>query len=381
MVDGHSIAPAQWAPFSQQTHTAFMPEPLKNQFNQSLIALLAESIKATFEPFDSQAFEQHVLDSNWAGRELKDRMRHISHSLHQYLPSDYAHSLEILKHASAAFSGMTHMFFADFVEVYGLDDFDVSMSALALFTQGSTSEFAVRPFIEKYPEQMMAQMNLWAASDNHHLRRLASEGCRPRLPWAMALPAFKKDPQPVLVILEKLKQDDSEYVRRSVANNLNDISKDHPQLLIDLATSWIGQCKETDWIIKHACRSLLKQGEPQVMALFGLAQPKHVSIEDFKLQSEVKMENTLEYSFVLTSQQGKLGKLRIEYAIDFMKSNGKQSRKMFKISESDYAEQIKVITKRHSFKSISTRKHYAGAHGLAIIVNGHELINGQFLLT
>ena len=357
-----------------------MPEPLKNQFNQSLIVELSEAISALFNAFDTQGFEQAVLDTTWQSRELKARMRHISHCLRAFLPDDYVSALDILKPVSKSFSGMIHMFFADFVEVYGIEAFDASMSALALFTQGSTAEFAVRPFIEKYPDKMMAQMNLWAKSDNHHLRRLASEGCRPRLPWAMALPAFKKDPQPVLALLETLQHDDSEYVRRSVANNLNDICKDNPQLLIDLAKRWIGQNKETDWIVKHACRTLLKQGEPEILALFGLTTPTHVGIEAFTLQSSVELEQALEYSFVLQSNQGPLGKLRIEYAIDFMKSNGKQSRKLFKIGESDYAQTRKRVEKRHSFKSISTRKHYPGEHGFALIVNGQEMVSGEFVV-
>lgn len=363
-----------------------MPEPLKNQFNQTLIAQLSQAICAVHKGFDGQGFEQAVLDSQWQGRELKDRMRHISHSFNGFLPDDYIAALNILKQVSTSFSGMVHMIFADYVEVYGVEpadldeSFDASIAALALFTQGSTSEFAVRPFIKKYPDKMMAQMLRWAESDNYHLRRLASEGCRPRLPWAMALPAFKKDPQPVLALLEKLQYDDSEYVRRSVANNLNDICKDNPQLLIDLAKRWIGQNKETDWIVKHACRTLLKQGQPEILTLFGFAKPTHVKVVDFTLQSSVALEQKLEYSFVLQADQGQLGKLRIEYAIDFMKSNGKQSRKIFKISESDYTESSKVVNKRHSFKTISTRKHYAGEHALAIIVNGQQMVSGAFMV-
>jgi 3-methyladenine DNA glycosylase AlkC len=358
-----------------------MPEPLKNQFNPPLIQSLCEAITATYSAFDSQAFSHQVLDEDWQGRELKARMRHISHCLNDFLPDDYPHSLDILIQASASFSGMTHMFFADFVEVYGLDHFDASMKALMVFTQGSTAEFAVRPFIKRYPEKMMAQMLDWATADNHHLRRLASEGCRPRLPWAMALPAFKNDPQPVLVILETLKCDDSEYVRRSVANNLNDIAKDNPELLIELAISWHGKNRDTDWIVKHGCRTLLKKAQPEILTLFGFFDPKHVIIEGFTLPTEVAFEASLEYSFTIKSRQDKLGHLRVEYAIDFMKSNGKQSRKLFKIGEADYDQALKIINKTHSFKNLSTRKHYPGLHSLAIIVNGQQLVSGDFVLT
>jgi 3-methyladenine DNA glycosylase AlkC len=355
-----------------------MPEPLKNAFNQSLISSLTAAITKAYADFDGDSFQAVILDDQWENRELKDRMGHISQTLGSFLPSDYPQALEIIKPVAVNFCRFEYMFFPGFVELFGLDDFDASVEALAFLTEFSSSEFAVRPFIKRYPVQMMAQMSLWAESDNYHIRRLASEGCRPRLPWAMALPAFKQDPQPVLEVIKKLKTDDSAYVRRSVANNLNDISKDNPKLLIKLASQWHGQHKHTDWIIKHACRSLLKQGESTVLQLFGFTAPDNVSVIDFKCQPQVDMGETLQYSFVLASSEGCLGKLRLEYAIDFMKNNGKQARKVFKIGESDYQSEQKVIKKHYSFRPISTRKYYLGIHGLAIIVNGRELHRGEF---
>src|SRR5690606_550673 len=144
------------------------------------------------------------------------------------LPPDYIEAVGVLKKAAPYFTGLEAMIFPDFVETYGLDHWEASMDALELMTRYSSSEYAVRPFIAKDTERMMAQMLEWAHSDSEHVRRLASEGCRPRLPWAMGLTMLKKDPSPILPILETLKQDESLYVRRSVANNLNDISKDHP---------------------------------------------------------------------------------------------------------------------------------------------------------
>ena len=171
----------------------------------------------------------YIFDNNWKDKALKQRMKHISASLHHYLPMQYSDAIQILMKSSSKFRGFQYMFFPGFVERYGLNQYETSIQALEHFTKHSSSEFAVRPFITKYNHKMMAQMEVWAESDNHPIRRLASEGCRPRLPWATALPEFKQDPAPILPILEKLKNDESEYVRRSVANNLNDISKDHPQ--------------------------------------------------------------------------------------------------------------------------------------------------------
>jgi 3-methyladenine DNA glycosylase AlkC len=164
-------------------------------------------------------------------------MMHTSESLHIYLPMEYSESVQILMKAALKFSGFQYMFFPGFIELYGLDEYEQSIKALEIFTQHSSSEFAVRPFIKIYSHKMMEQMELWAESENHHVRRLSSEGCRPRLPWAIALPEFKKDPSPVIPILEKLKNDESEYVRRSVANNLNDISKDNSYVEISAANN------------------------------------------------------------------------------------------------------------------------------------------------
>ena len=183
-----------------------MPDPLKNIYNKELLNTLCMELCCLYEEFNSVGFINHVLDDEWNNKELKERMGHISNSLYKFLPLNYSEAIEILTSASSKFSGFEYMFFPGFVELYGLGEYEVSISALEHFTKHSSSEFAVRPFIQKYNSKMMAQMNSWAESNNHHVRRLASEGCRPRLPWAMALPEFKKDPNPVLSILEKLKK-------------------------------------------------------------------------------------------------------------------------------------------------------------------------------
>jgi len=355
-----------------------MPEPLKNLYTPELIKALSEQVKIQYCDFDDSSFTAHVFDDDWESKELKERMKHISEALHQYLPVNYSEAIQILIPASSNFSGFEYMFFPGFVELYGLDEYETSIHALECFTPYSSSEFAVRPFIIKYADEMVAQMALWAESTNHHVRRLASEGCRPRLPWAMALPDFKKDPSPILPILEKLKNDSSEYVRRSVANNFNDISKDNPHLVIELARTSLGNTAQTDWLIKHACRTLLKQGQAEVMVLFGFQKPEHIEIAELMMQSTVKMGESLAFSFTLATQKQALGRLRLEYAIDFLKKNGSLSRKVFKISESEVKGNSKAVVKSHSFRTISTRKYYAGNHALSIIVNGQELASMVF---
>jgi 3-methyladenine DNA glycosylase AlkC len=357
-----------------------MPEALKDLYTKELIVSLCKEFVSIDETFESAAFQKRIFDTSWDARELKDRMRHISETLHDFLPGDYREALRILKLVSPRFEGFEYMFIPGYVELYGLDDFEESVVALERFTEFASSEFAVRPFIKKYPGKMMKRMEEWCASDNHHVRRLASEGCRPRLPWAMALPGFKKDPGPVIRILKKLRRDESEYVRRSVANNLNDISKDHPQIVIDLAGKWIGRTAQLDWIVKHGCRSLLKQGVVEALELFGLEDPKHVGVEDFHVDASVRVGGALRFSFELVSKNEPLGKLRVEYFIDFVKKNGASSRKIFKISEAHYPAQSKGITRKHSFRIISTRNYYEGVHGVGVIVNGRELICGTFQL-
>jgi len=347
-----------------------MPEPLKNLYNKRLIKGLGIEILKHHTSFDQKTFDRSVFDKNWKDKELKQRMRHIAECLHEHLPNNYRKAIKILKAVSAQFSGFEYMFFQDYVECYGLNDFETSMPALEHFTKFSSSEFAVRAFILQDEKRMMKQMQIWAGSNNHHVRRLATEGCRPRLPWAVALPTFKENPTPVLKILKTLMRDDSEYVRRSVANNLNDISKDNPAIVLQWAEQWLRGNKETDWIIKHACRSLLKQGDARALSLFGFAEASHINLDRFKVQPKAHMEEKLHFSFRLKTKDAMLGRCRIEFAIDFMKANGKQSKKVFKISEGEYLEQEKQVSKYFSFKEISTRKYYAGGHRLTIIING-----------
>jgi 3-methyladenine DNA glycosylase AlkC len=355
-----------------------MAKPLKYLYNQKMIARLCQALTSVYSRFESEQFSTDIFDKEWEARELKSRMKHISVTLQKYLPQDFEEAVDILKQVSPKFTGFEYMFFPGFVELYGLHKFEPSMAALEHFTEHSSSEFAVRPFILRYPEQMMSQMECWAESKNHHIRRLASEGCRPRLPWAMALPPFKEEPAPVLKVISKLQDDESEYVRRSVANNLNDIAKDHPELIMDLAEQWLGKDESKDKLVKHACRTLLKQGNGRVLHLFGFRKPVHIQIENFKVQESVAIGDAFQFSFHLSTTEKFLGKLRIEYAIGFMKKNGKRSKKVFKISESDCSQQAKKITKKHSLRLITTRKYYPGVHDLVIIVNGLEFATGTF---
>jgi len=353
---------------------------LKNVFDKKFIQKLASEIKEVYSEFNEKEFIKKIFNKEWNKKELKQRIRHISESMQNELPDSYKKSIKILKPVSLKFTGLEHLIFPDFVELCGIDDLETSVHAMEYFTEGSSSEFPVRPFIIKYGNKMMKQMNAWSKSNNEHVRRLASEGCRPRLPWAIALPQFKKDPTLVLPILERLKSDKSEYVRRSVANNLNDISKDNPAIVIKIAKKWKGSNADTDKLVKHGCRTLLKSGEPKILTLFGYKEPEDIQVKKFKVTKEIKMGKDIMFSFSLLTTKNNLGKLRIEYVVDFVRQNNKTGKKIFKISEGNYPESAREISKKHSFKKISTRRYYSGKHGISIIINGKVLAKKSFII-
>ena len=263
-----------------------MAEPFKNMYNKQFFDLFTKDLRLVIDDFDAHGFVSQIMDDEWEGRELKQRWIHITSILKKFLPADYkeaiAKILELLDHVKSTrpdFSVIDDTKFGlmleygvilnNYVEQYGLDDYETSVKAIEKITQFTSCEFVTHPFIIKYPDEMMKQMLVWSKHEHWGVRRLSSEGCRPRLPWAMALPNLKKDPTPIIPILENLKNDPARFVRLSVANNLNDIAKDNPEIVIDLAKKWKGESKEVDWIIKHGCRTLLKQGIPEVMELFG----------------------------------------------------------------------------------------------------------------
>ncbi|MGB3750151.1 MAG: DNA alkylation repair protein [Arcobacteraceae bacterium] len=355
---------------------------LKNRYDEKYIDILNDAIFSSFSNFDTANFKKFIFDTSWNDKELKQRMRHISTTLYDFLPNEFEKSIVILQNTYAKMDqtrSLENTIFQDFVELYGLDHFKLSMNALACFTINSTSEFAIRQFIIKYPTQTITQMKLWATDENHQIRRLASEGCRPRLPWAIALVSYKKDPADILEILDILKDDESLYVRKSVANNLNDISKDNPHILKEIANKWLGIDDKRDWIVKHGCRTLLKNADLDIMQLFGFQLNETLSIDHFIVTDKVKMGEDLDFSFVLRSPEN-LGKIRIEYALDFVRLNNKSSKKVFKIAEGIYTQKSKNIKKQYSFKPISTRKYYHGIHQLSIIVNGLVLETKKFTL-
>jgi len=359
-----------------------MADTFEGKYTTDFFNQFTTILKMEYPAFESNKFMNLIYDDHWKEEKFKQRIRHISNALRMTLPMSYRDALSILIEIAPKCKGVEYLFFPDFVEVNGLDDWNDSMTALEVFTQFSSSEFAVRAFILKDYQRMMNQMLKWASHSNYHIRRLASEGCRPRLPWSSALETFKLNPSPILPILNQLKQDSSVYVQKSVANNLNDISKDHPELVKILAREWHGENSITDWIIKHGCRGLLRKGDAEVLFLFGFETSPDVSVHDLSLEkNSLAIEQTLNFSFSVQTNAFEPQKLRVEYAIDFVKANGSTSRKLFKVTECIFEKETRRYVRRHSFKDLTTRKHYPGKHKLAVIINGKELSVAEFYVT
>lgn len=363
---------------------------MKDGLNPAAIKRIANSLAQVIPQFNARAFQKDAL-RGIDELELKARVHHLIGVLHMHYDAPFK---KISKHllqlpevwnfgsdddSKAAFAAWPVI---DYVAVHGLAHPQESLKVLEKLTHLFTAEFAVRPFVQQHTAVTYAQLLQWCEHESEHVRRLASEGARPRLPWGMRLPQYIQDPAPLAAILEKLKADDSLYVRRSVANNLNDISKDNSEFMLRLCAQWRAEGNEkTDWIINHALRSLIKAGDARVFALLGFADTPKIKITNFVLdKTRVKLGDAVYFSFDLqagnSSQQ-----LIVDYVVYFMKANGKLAPKVFKLKNITLAAKALItIYKKQSFKPITTRTFYAGAHQIAIQVNGKEVARQDFEL-
>ncbi|MBK6757546.1 MAG: DNA alkylation repair protein [Moraxellaceae bacterium] len=254
---------------------------LKERLADDAIAQIACVFSKIKPNFASQDFI-HQAQSGIHKLELKARVYYLIDVLAQYLPSDFAQTALLLQqvpqHWSAYNTQDNYSFAAwpiiDYVAVYGLNHPDLALQTLKILTPLFTAEFAIRPFLQHHFDLTYGYLQAWAKDENHHVRRLASEGCRPRLPWGQRVPYLMSNHQQIMTILEQFKDDSSDYVQRSVANNLNDISKDYPEKVIGVAQRWLANepTVHRQWIIKHATRGLVKAGHSDALALLGYSQ-------------------------------------------------------------------------------------------------------------
>jgi 3-methyladenine DNA glycosylase AlkC len=242
---------------------------LKEIFNTERLQHIASEMTAVYPPFEARRFLK-LAQSGLADLSVMQRMARVSECLHAVLPLDYEASLQVLRALAPRLnSGFVSMCLPHYVASYGGHAFDQSMDALKYFTAFGSSEFAIRHFLRSDLERSLKLMHDWSLDDNEHVRRLASEGCRPRLPWSFRLEPIQADPTLAANILDNLKADTSPYVRKSVANHLNDITKDHPDWVLDRIEGWSLDNRHTAWIAKHALRSLIKQGNQRALAIIG----------------------------------------------------------------------------------------------------------------
>lgn len=389
--------------------------PFKLYYNEEMAWRIGHSVERLHPTFPTAVFVQHIVPQ-LDNLELKERVAVFSQALRHHLPADYPQAVEILlgilgpelPEAEGMFTdGWLLMPIAHFVEVYGLEHFEVSVRAMYEITKRHSSEFTIRPFLIRYPEQMLAILHQWAYDPSPHVRRLVSEGTRPRLPWAMRLPAFIADPAPTLALLEHLKDDPSEYVRRSVANHLNDIAKDHADMVVETLAKWLGEISEPysvsstqlekqklgtnnevlttgnrQWIARHALRSLVKAGHPGALALLGYGGETAVSLHNFQLEpATIQLGQVVKFGFELRSETAETQNLVVDYVVHHVKANGSTSPKVFKLTTCKLAgHQTIQIAKNHAIKPITTRVYYPGEHRIEVQVNGRILGGGIFQL-
>jgi 3-methyladenine DNA glycosylase AlkC len=366
------------------------PRQFKEYLDKMLAAKLAGLIKDVYPAFKSGVFVKHV-SGQIAPLELKERVALIAQTLRAFLPEDYNEALGVLMqtlgpeepHRDEKYIyGLQPMPVEHFVGTYGLDHFEPSMQALCEITKRSSSEFAIRPFLIRYEKEVLRRLSAWVVDPNEDVRRLVSEGTRPRLPWAIRLPSFIDDPRPTLKLLEKLKDDPSEYVRRSVANHFNDITKDNADLAVDVLARWAkGAGKERMWMVRHSLRSLVKQGHTKALAILGFEMPK-LKLVDFEVQTPVvKFGERVVFAFELASEAEKSQNIVIGYIIHFVKANGSTSSKVFKLTTRTLEARGNIrIDRKHPIKPITTRKYYSGTHRVEVQVNGQVLGGGDFEL-
>lgn len=357
-------------------------EPLKEMFNLVYYKKLVKVISSIHSGINSREL-LNQLTHGLEDRSLNERLSHTSLVLGRFLPAKFRSAVQILdKTISAMDPGYTALVFPDFIARFGLGHFEVAMDALKRYTVYGSSEFAVRHFLKNDFEKTIHQMKTWALDTNPHVRRLASEGSRPRLPWSFKLETVIKEPWNTTPILESLRADPELYVKKSVANHLNDISKDHPDYMLSLVGQWDRNNHHTAWIVRHASRSLIKKGHIQALRLFEVTEATQVDLSPIKLSARtLTIGESLHFQFKLRSDSDKDQKLIIDYIVDYRKKNGGLSPKVFKLKEIILAAGKEILIKKTQYmKDYTTRKHYPGRHRLHIQVNGKIMASTSFNL-
>ncbi len=358
---------------------------MKNLINRSLLTRMAAELCRVYPAFSESKFLK--LSSTLEGNELKTRVLIVTAGLKEHLPENYPDAVSILVKVIKGdkLSGFDLWPFSEYIGQFGLDHFDESLEAMTILTQKFTAEFSVRPFFIKDQSKVLKFFAKNVNHENYHIRRWISEGSRPLLPWGERLPSFVADPSPTIKLLEKLKYDDELYVRKSVANHINDISKHHPELVIKTLVKWVESApvahqEKILWIKRHALRTLIKKGNKDALKLMGVAGEAKIVTGKIKLNQKIfHLNDRLEFQIEMTSTSKKPQRLVVDYLIDFQKANGKKGSKVFKLKVLELGAGEKVMVKKsHHLKKITTMKYYKGLHHLMIQVNGKILAGADW---
>lgn len=368
---------------------------LKDQlFNRVKVEKLAREVEHVYPSFKRSAFVLEVM-AGFPERELKERISWMAVCLKKYLPNEYKKAVSVMLKALPEpcdptlsdndFGDFIYAPYADFVAQHGCTKahLDFSLRALREMTTRFSAEDAIRYFINAFPEETLKVLLAWSKDGHYHIRRLASEGTRPKLPWARKVTIPIIAPLP---ILDNLFQDNTRFVTRSVANHLNDIAKIDPDLCVDTLLRWQKSGKqqpaEMDYLVRHGLRTLIKQGNPRAMQLLGFSHAPQVRVSDFVVPTEVKMESALAFSFDVKAQED--ANMVIDYILCFQNKTGQlNSKKVFKLKTVSLGKGEKItLSKQHPLRQfMTTRTLYAGLHSIALQINGRVFAEKSFLLT
>lgn len=361
---------------------------MKHWFDEAFYRRSAAQLAALHPRFDPARFIAHALE-NLAGRELMARVHLTAEAFHLALPLPFAAQLAVLRaHAPRIGHNFAAIWPCHHVATHGLDRPDLALPALADLTRHGSAEFAIRPFLVRDLGGTLAVMRQWAASPDEHVRRLASEGSRPRLPWGLRLQSLVADPAPTLPILESLRADPSLYVRKSVANHLNDIAKDHPDFVVDLVSAWDRSDARTAWIVRHGLRTLVKRGHPRALALLGAGAEPKVRATLAVGPRRIRLGDTITFSASLESlvpasarRAARPQALLVDYVVHYARASGRPSAKVFKWTTLELAAgESATLTKRQTIRDFTTRRHHPGRHRVELQVNGRRLAETGFTL-
>lgn len=364
-----------------------MAEPLKNQFDRKLVELLAERFGAVHRTFDASAFTERLL-AQFPPLELKDRINLVADELRRCLPDDYVAALAMVVSVaeSDGVDGFTAWPLCSFVERHGLVDPPASLAAMERLTRRFSCEFAVRPFLEHHLELTLESLREWAVSTDEAVRRLPSEGTRPHLPWGPKVQALLDDPEIGIGLLMTLRHDSSETVRRSVANHLNDIARNHPDRVVEICREWSDDPEIEPSMIRHALRSLVKKGDPGALAVLGFTTSPEVDVGSFTIDpAALSLGESVTLAATLASTATTHQRLVVDFVVHHIGASGATAPKVFKWTTVELGAGESVdLTKRRRIATASTRRYHAGVHrvvlqvaGQAMAVSGFELLDSS----